>query len=803
MLAIPGAGVAAEAAAVEEVAAVHGPWKAQAGSRPPVPFVHGDRKQALRFQAALSRDSGWRVYWDLDLKADWSREEQILITLRATDAGAVAQGTLYVRSGTGWYRLAPFTVDRDWSVAVLNKAQAVAEGTPTGWHAVDGLRLAFSPAAKRDTAIDLASLGTRRHLPDAHLGAVGGHPGLDQVAAAFRAAAQGPSQRAEVDVRLLQAQALSAQAAQAGGGPTRKALILQGRERVAQAYALVQTPRDGEFRALWVHHGDGPRAQGGNRVKRWKQALPEMKAQGYNAVLPNVLWSGVAFYPSQIVPTHAGVAQEGDYLKEIIDAAQPLGMQVHAWKVMWQFGEGWLAPTGVSQPFRAAGRLQLDAQGRELPWLCPCDERNRQYELAAIKELAANYAVDGIHLDYLRWDGDQGSFTPMCRERFEAWSKTRVANWPRDVLATGSRHAQWQDFKRHVMTSFLRQTRLALNQLKPGLQLSAAVFPDPLQARNAVFQDWPSWVKEGLVDWISTMTYNEDAAGFKSALLRQTALMVNPAVKLYPGMQFTLGGAQTLALESAVDQIKAVRELGLPGFVVFEWRDHLLDGLAPYLRAGLLREGPYAPVSLHQRPAPPPMKLAAGDRGRPLGLRPGNGGSLLLDDFEGVPLLNLARGLWGLEVDPHGLGTTAGPLPLRLQPGGARGSRFSLGFKGHLGKSVAPWPYAVLHAALNAERAPVDLGPFKGITFYARGDGKPYEVVLRQRVVKDYGYFRATFRVGSEWQRVDLDWKDFSQPAWAQPVARGFVDVDRIDFSPWGISDSNFELWIDEVSFRP
>jgi uncharacterized lipoprotein YddW (UPF0748 family) len=284
-------------------------------------------------------------------------------------------------------------------------------------------------------------------------------------------------------------------------------------------------------------------------------------------------------------------------------------MQVHAWKVMWQFAEGWLAPAGVSEPFRAAGRMQTDAQGQLLPWLCPCDARNRAYELDAIVELARRYDVDGIHLDYIRWSGEQGSFTPMCRARFEAWSGTPVAHWPQDVLAAGARQPQWQAFKREVITSFVRETRHALKLIKPRLQLSAAVFPDPVQARVAVFQDWPLWVKEGLVDWVATMTYNEDAAAFKAALAQQKAVMLNPAVKLYPGIQFTYDG-HTLALDAAVDEIKAVRELGLEGFTVFQWRDPLQDDIGPYLRAGLLRGGPYLPVARHQRGMPADTTVA-------------------------------------------------------------------------------------------------------------------------------------------------------------------------------------------------
>jgi uncharacterized lipoprotein YddW (UPF0748 family) len=775
-------------------------WQPQGESPRAKLFMDGSLKRSLVFQAPFATLKDWRVYWDLPVQADLSADAQILVSVRSPDPSAISQGILFFHSGAGWYRLPAFSVSGDWTEVVLSKAQAATEDQPSGWDKVDKIRLSFLPGEKRDTSIELSGISTRGGWPLAYLGAVGGYQDLSASAAAFRLAAKGQPQAADVEARLLQAQALLASATAASDPDQRQALILKGREQVAQAYALIQSPREDEFRCVWVHTGDGVRAQGGARVQRWKEALPQMKAQGYNAVAANMLWSGVAYYPSKIVPNAPGVATEGDYLQELVDAAKPLGMQVHVWKVMWQFSEGWLAPAGVSEPFRRQGRLQMDAQGKELPWLCPCDERNRKYELDAIKEVAKNYAIDGIHLDYIRWDGDKGSFTPMCRERFEKWSKQKVAAWPQDVLAGGSRQGQWQDFKRDVITSFVREVRQALKKIKPQLQLSAAVFPDAGIARNAVFQDWPRWVQEGLVDWVSTMTYNEDAAGFKATVTQQKALMA-PGVKLRPGMEFTYDGGRVLALDAAVDEIKALRDLGLDGFAVFEWRDHLQDSVGPYLRAGLLRSGPYQPVATFERALPAYARPAQAQKGRPLDLKAGKDGSVLLDDFEDGNLANEAQGSWILDADSNKLGTVAGPQPLQAQAGGAHGSKYYLGFKGHYGKAQAPWPYATLLTYLNPDHAPVDLSAFKGLGFYARGDGKAYEVVLHEPVVKDFAYFRARFQAGKDWAPVSLDWKAFKQPGWGQPVESDFGDVDQLQFGPSGLSDEDFGLDIDDVRF--
>ena len=71
------------------------------------------------------------------------------------------------------------------------------------------------------------------------------------------------------------------------------------------------------------------------------------------------------------------------------------GIEIHAWKVMFQFAEGWLAPQGVGNAFRDSGRTQIDAAGNVTDWLSPCDPANIEYEISAMEELASNYDVDG------------------------------------------------------------------------------------------------------------------------------------------------------------------------------------------------------------------------------------------------------------------------------------------------------------------------------------------------------------------------------------------------------------------------
>jgi uncharacterized lipoprotein YddW (UPF0748 family) len=745
-----------------------------------------------RFDLPYSRLKDWRFTWDLEGSWDLAQAERVIIKLRSGPGAAPGQAILYARSGEGWYRLPAFNLTPQWREVALEKSQAAVEGQPSGWAKVDAWRLSILPGQGGDTYADVARIQPQSQLPEAWVWQVGGARNKEQC---FSRILKGLQGRAYHDARsrLSAADGILSQARRARlKGDERRQALQDARAKVAEAYALGQKPLGPGLRGAWVHHGDGTRARGGHRAARWKDAIPAMHAMGLNAVLPNVLWSGVAYYPSKLVTVAPGVAEEGDYLQEILDAAKPLGMQVHAWKVMWQFAEGWLAPAGVSQPFREQGRLQKDLSGKEQPWLCPCDERNRQYELDALLEVAA-YPIDGVHLDYIRHESPESGFGDACRELFEAWAGVKVAQWPADCGPNAVNGEAYGDFKRDLISTFVRDASAALRQAKPGLTISAAVFSYPELARRQVFQDWALWVREGWVDWVAPMTYTEDAASFDGATSAQAALV--GAAKLRPGLQVIFDGGRVLALDSLVDQLKAAAAQGAPGAVLFEWREHLQDGLLPYIRNGLWREGAYD-LRLREVPADQlPPKVEAGQA---LEL-PAGAKSLLIDDFEDGNLVNALRAPWSAEADSNNLGTKLEGLPLRLSEPGASGSKHALGLRGHFGRSQAPWPYAMLATAFNPGRQPSDLRPFTALRFKARGDGKALELVLRRKAVTDYGDFRASVILTDEWRQHQVALADFAQPGWAQPVAPGFADATVLIFQPGGRDDEAFWFEIDDV----
>ena len=81
----------------------------------------------------------------------------------------------------------------------------------------------------------------------------------------------------------------------------------------------------------WLRRGGLP----AKNIVIWDRFDYMLADAGFTAILPNMLWGGVAFYPSKVLPVAADVATRGDQIAECLAAAKKYGIEVHVWKVNW------------------------------------------------------------------------------------------------------------------------------------------------------------------------------------------------------------------------------------------------------------------------------------------------------------------------------------------------------------------------------------------------------------------------------------------------------------------------------------
>ena len=120
--------------------------------------------------------------------------------------------------------------------------------------------------------------------------------------------------------------------------------------------------------------------------------------------------------------------------------------------------------------------------------------------------------IDGIHYDYIRFEGNTEGFNPTSVARYNA--RYGLSGDP------ASSSEQFKQWRRDQVTALVRQVYARIQKSKPWVKQSGSFVtwnPSPTTSTRAAFQatrpyydvysDWDSWMQEGIVDMAVPMTY--------------------------------------------------------------------------------------------------------------------------------------------------------------------------------------------------------------------------------------------------------------------------------------------------------
>jgi uncharacterized lipoprotein YddW (UPF0748 family) len=362
---------------------------------------------------------------------------------------------------------------------------------------------------------------------------------------------------------------------------------------------------------LWVL------CEGSQRVLEHPERVPALlddaAALGATDLFVQVYRGGRAWFDSSradAAPFAAARDAAGeDPLRALIAAAHARGLRVHAWVNVLSLAANRAAPVlrelgpGAVQVDRR-GRSVLDYPGLELPapdsaflrvgtpaiWLDPAAPGVAAWLAATFAELVSRYPeLDGLQLDYLRHP-DVLPFSPGSRfgvgldfgygdaTRARFTGETGLAAPSADSTANAN---EWDAWRRAQVTAVLRSIRDAALAARPGLVVSAAVWAQPARAYLSLFQDWPGWIDDGLLEFAVPMVYTTDERLLAIELASYRGL---GAARLWAGLGVWLFAATP---ERAAAQLRAARAADLAGAALFSW-DALSD--SPALRAALAAE---------------------------------------------------------------------------------------------------------------------------------------------------------------------------------------------------------------------
>ena len=309
-------------------------------------------------------------------------------------------------------------------------------------------------------------------------------------------------------------------------------------------YALAQRPRPGEIRAVWEHSGQG--LYPGD----WPRTFRELRRYGITDIFVNVAGAGFAHYPSKVLPASTILTRQGDQLAACLKAAAGTGIRVHAWIMCFNGTRG--SAARLNEFARKGWRLR-SKKGELTEYLDPSKPDLRQYLLSAIDEVTRRYAVQGVHLDFVRW--------------YEG------AKLPKDATKP--------------VSAFVVQARSRVKGIRPSALFTTAVFGKYPSCVASVGQDWESWLDAGMVDWLVPMNYLEDNGKY-AACVRQQCRTPAHAKRVVSGIGVTAIESR-LGVRQVIDQVKLARQVGAAGVAFFDLDYTLVNDILPYLRLGLFR----------------------------------------------------------------------------------------------------------------------------------------------------------------------------------------------------------------------
>jgi len=295
----------------------------------------------------------------------------------------------------------------------------------------------------------------------------------------------------------------------------------------------------GMKKALWVVRDKITTA------KAIDDLIEDAATRGIFDLVVQVRGRGDAYYRSDLEPRAEGLTDPDlDPLDRLIRYGGNVGLRIHAWTnvyfvwshpqkrmpldathIVHRHPEWLLRPDGVHALDPAGGK---DWEG---VYTDPANEDARRFTIDVFEDIARRYRIESLHYDYVRY--------------------------PQVTYAKGP------DDHRNV-TALVRDSARRLRAARPGIPISAAVFPDPPVARDRVLQRWPEWAAAGLVDLLCPMAYREDTK--EVARVLAAARAAAPKTQMWGGLMAYAGERERLA-----SQVAAARDAGCEGAILFAY----------------------------------------------------------------------------------------------------------------------------------------------------------------------------------------------------------------------------------------
>jgi len=256
---------------------------------------------------------------------------------------------------------------------------------------------------------------------------------------------------------------------------------------------------------------------------------------------------GDALYNSELVSINQNIEDNLDPLEYALILSKLLNIKIHAWintYLIWSSPNPPLVKDHIL--FKYPEWIDNSNKGNNLDnstYLSSSHPEVNSYLYNIVKELVEDYPLlSGIHFDYIRHKDNSYGFNNEAIIQFQKQynfnPKLIIKNNNELGLTkfeTDSLINIWDTFNQKSITKLLKDIKYFINSTDSKITLSAAVKPNPFEAKNRWSQDWVKWINDEILDFVIPMNYVVDEEIFIDNI-RKISSQINNKDKVLMGI---------------------------------------------------------------------------------------------------------------------------------------------------------------------------------------------------------------------------------------------------------------------------
>ena len=248
---------------------------------------------------------------------------------------------------------------------------------------------------------------------------------------------------------------------------------------------------------------------------------------------------GDALYESQIAPKYEKLDIDFDPLNYVLELTKDNNIEVHAWfntYILWSNPQMpkdsthfyYQCPECFATDFNGKSDSNIilnqnQSQNWEGVFLSPLNNEVNKHILLVVDELINTYDIDGLHLDYVRF-----------QDMFYGYNQTGINDFigkynfnPKDIdrgiisarfgyseSTVDSLVSLWDDYKLNSITNLVTEIKKIIIESGSTMDLSVAVKPNIIESKYRWYQDWLDWIKKDIIDYAVVMNYENNINKF-------------------------------------------------------------------------------------------------------------------------------------------------------------------------------------------------------------------------------------------------------------------------------------------------